>query len=156
MTVRTRSTIDTNISTNFADNTSQAITAALLRANTTDINDSSAFQTIQQSGNVGGISGVLTIDLNYPVQYIQPTGTPVAGFVNINTTSRSATISSLTKVIFLPPNTDVYITGWNGNWNWLGSKPSGIFAHQAGILTLCSFGVNESNILAAWTQCSSG
>ena len=156
MVARTRATCDTNIASQLADNTSQQITAALVRSNMTDVNDSSAFQTIQQSGNLSGISGVLVIDLNFPVQVIQPTGTPVAGFVSISSTSRDAAISKLCKVIFLAPSTDVYITGWNGNWNWMGSKPSGLFANQTAVLTLASWGADEGNITAAFQQCGSG
>lgn len=154
MTIRTRSTIDTNINTQIPDNQNQSITAANVRNQCLDINDSSAFQTIQASGI--NMSGVLTIDLNYPCQTIQPTGTPKAGFVGIHTTSRSSTTSSLTRVIFLAPNVDVAVTGWDSGWSWLGNKPSGLFANQTAILTLLNYGANETNIVAAFQQLSSG
>jgi hypothetical protein len=143
-----KTTINTDITNNIADNTSQDISAQDVRDILTNINDSAPIQDITASGNN---AGAVTIDLNKPVQTITLTG----AVTSVATTSRDSALSKMAKILFTPGSSD-RATTWNSTWNWMGTKPSGIFANLKGLLTVVNFGSAETDIVAAFEQLGSG
>lgn len=148
MTQRLKSTINTNITTNLADNETQDISAQDVRDIVTDINDSSPIHDITASGNN---TGAITLDLNKAVQTITLTG----NMTSMATTSRDANLSKMIKVFINPGSSDRAVTR-NTSWNWLGTCPTGIFANKKAILTVVNFGSAETDIVAAFEQLGSG
>lgn len=148
MTQTAKSTIDTNILANIADNTSQDISAQDVRDILRNINDSCVVDDITSSGNN---AGSITIDLNKPVQNITLTGAVTA----VATASRDANFAKTCKVLINPGSSD-RATTWNTSWQWLGTKPSGIFANKKALLILVNFGSAETDIVAAFEQTGSG
>lgn len=148
MTQRLKSTINTNITNNLADNTSQDISAQDVRDIVTDINDSSPIHDITASGSH---TGAFTFDLNKPVQTVTLTG----AMSSMATASRDANLSKMIKILITPGASDRSVT-INNNWNWLGTGPTGIFANKKALLTIVNFGSAETDIVAAFEQLSSG
>lgn len=143
-----KTTINSNIDANIADNNSQDISAQDVRDILYDINDSAPIQDITASGNN---AGAITIDLNKPVQTMTLTG----AVTSVASTSRDSALAKMVKVLITPGSSDRDIT-WNTSWNWMGTKPSGIFANLKGLLTVVNFGSAETDIVAAFEQLGSG
>ena len=148
MTQRLKSTINTNIIANIADNNTQDISAQDVRDIVTDINDSAPIQDITASGNN---AGNITIDLNKQVQTMTLTG----AVTSVATASRDSALSKMAKV-FITPGASDRATTWNSTWNWMGTKPTGIFANRSALLTVVNFGSAETDIVAAFEQLGSG
>ena len=147
MTVKTSGDLQTEILSNFADNTTGDITAEDARNLFTNVIDSVAPQDI----HTGGTSGAITIDLNQSVHLVNLGG----NVTDMTTVNRSAELSKSVKVRVSGDATPRGLV-FSDSWQWLGTKPSGTLANELGFLSITSFGPLETDILAAYEVFGSG
>lgn len=95
-----------------------------------------------------GTSGTITVDLT--ASMLQTTGSLTGNITSLVTSNRAAGRSATLRIINGATNRTI---AYSASWRWVGTKPASGFtlpANKLGILTLTSFGANETDIIAAW------
>lgn len=148
MPIKDSGTLYEDIALNINDNNAGEITASDLRGILYDVVDSRTAISIHNYGNT---SGSLNIDLNRPVGKVNVVG----NITSAQTVNKSATISKSVK-IWMSGDTSYRSVALNNNWQWLGTKPSGLNINAVALLTLSNFGSTESEVIAAYEVINSG
>jgi hypothetical protein len=95
-----------------------------------------------------GTTGTITVDLT--ASMLQTTGSLTGNITSLVTSNRAAGRSATLRIINGATNRTI---AYSASWRWVGTKPASGFtlpANKLGILTLTSFGANETDIIAAW------